>query len=303
MLLRVIIPTFLLAVAPISAHAAFFGPIVPTVCNVCPCGFGGVLQIIQNLMNFGISFAIIVATVIIAWGGFLYIFSSANPESRNTANKMLINAAVGLLIVLSAWLIVDFVMKSLYGGQFGPWHEILGVGGDECIQKNEAVQKLFDDGITTIPGGMVPGGSGANCPAANPAAMAAFPSEATSGGAEKATPGTVQNFMAMRAAAAKDKIDLKVTDGYRPESEQVSLWNQYCSSGTCGATKVAKPCSLGGSGSNHNSGQAIDIDVGCGNGNSSCNTKTYQWLKKNGSNWGFRNAIPSDPPHWSPSGS
>lgn len=146
-----------LVVLPASVEAApFLNSIVPEACQACPCGFGGVLQIIQNLMNFGIGIAIIFATIIIAWGGFLYIMSSANPESRSKANKMLINAAIGLLVVLSAWLIVDFVMKSLYDGEtskFGPWNTIIGTSGDICIKKNDNVRGLFDRGVSVAPGG------------------------------------------------------------------------------------------------------------------------------------------------------
>jgi len=146
-----------LSVFPWTAEAApFLNPIVPEACQACPCGFGGVLQIIQNLMNFGIGIAIIFATIIIAWGGFLYIMSSANPESRSKANKMLINAAIGLLVVLSAWLIVDFVMKSLYDGEtskFGPWNTIIGTSGDICIEKNDNVRGLYDRGVSVAPTG------------------------------------------------------------------------------------------------------------------------------------------------------
>src|SRR5690606_16369306 len=85
--------------------AAQFGPIVPEVCRTCACGFGGVMAITQNVVNFIIALGVIVATIIIAWGGGLYILSPTNPEMRNTANKMLINAVVGMCIILSAWLI------------------------------------------------------------------------------------------------------------------------------------------------------------------------------------------------------
>lgn len=153
-----------LSVLPRTAEAApFLNPIVPEACQACPCGFGGVLQIIQNLMNFGIGIAIIFATIIIAWGGFLYIMSSANPESRSKANKMLINAAIGLLVVLSAWLIVDFVMKSLYDGEtskFGPWNTIIGTSGDICIEKNKNVRGLYEPGVSATPGRGGPSGTG-----------------------------------------------------------------------------------------------------------------------------------------------
>ncbi len=153
----------LLVLLPLGAHAAsatFFGPIVPEVCRACPCGFGGVLAIIQNLVNFVISIAIIIMTLILVWGGILYIMSPANPENRSTANNMLINAAIGMLIVLSAWLIVDFVMKTLYGGQFGPWNSILLSGsGPGCIAANANVKALFDGDIIATPGADTGGGA------------------------------------------------------------------------------------------------------------------------------------------------
>ena len=142
----------LLVLVPAEAHAQF-GPIVPDICKACPCGFGGVLAIVQNVMNFLIAIGIIIATLIIIWGGILYVLSPANPENRSTANKMLINAIVGLLITLSAWLIVDFVMKTLYGGQFGPWNSILLTGeGAACVKATNPPNALFEGGITAIPG-------------------------------------------------------------------------------------------------------------------------------------------------------
>ncbi len=142
---------FTLFLLPVVAHAQF-GPIVPEACRSCPCGFGGVLAIIQNLVNFAIGLAIIVMTLILVWGGILYITSPANPENRSKANKMLINAVVGLLITLSAWLVVDFVMKTLYGGEFGPWNSILLQGeGASCIEAQDTTP-LFDGSITATPG-------------------------------------------------------------------------------------------------------------------------------------------------------
>lgn len=126
--------------------------VVPEACRDCPCGFAGVLGTVQNLVNGGISIGILFAVIIIAWAGFLYITTPANPEARSQANKMLINAAVGLLIVLSAWLIVDFVMKALYSGpdgqqgKFGPWNSIL-TGGDMCVTSFEPIP-LFSGAIT-----------------------------------------------------------------------------------------------------------------------------------------------------------
>lgn len=117
--------------------------IVPTECTAaCPCGIGAALQFIQNIMNVMISLAVLAMTIFIVWAGFLFVMSATNPESRSKARGMLINAFIGLFIVLSAWLIVDFIMKQLYdgGGKFGPWNKILSTSsGSLCIEKHDPV--------------------------------------------------------------------------------------------------------------------------------------------------------------------
>lgn len=287
----------LLMLLPLAAHAQF-GPIVPEICKTCPCGFGGVLAIIQNVVNFIIALSIIVATIIIAWAGGLYMLSATNPESRSMANKMLINAAVGLVIVLSAWLIVDFVMKTLYdnGSEFGPWNTILmGTGGDSCIVSKET-PPLFDGDLFEVPG-QTPG-SGGSCTPIPESQLVTFDSAVTEGEAERALADTVQRFMSMRAAALGDGVDLKVTDGYRSPDEQLAAWNNngcqlVSGRAVCRVRTAAIPCSLGGGGSNHTSGTALDIKLSSG---------AYDWLKSKGGQYGFYNNLPNDLPHWSLTG-
>lgn len=149
---------------PSSAYAAnlFLNgstSIVPTECKACPCGVGGALQFIQNIMNVMISLAIIFMVFFIVWAGFLFVMSATNPESRSKARSMLINAFVGMVIVLAGWLIVDFVMKTLYGGgTFGPWNKILQINDPDgsCIiaKTPQPIQ-----GLPGVVGAVVNGGS------------------------------------------------------------------------------------------------------------------------------------------------
>jgi len=123
-----------------------------------PLGFGGALQLIQNVMNAAISFGVIISVLVIAGAGILWILTPTNPENHSQAKKILMNAVIGLLIILSAWLVVDFVMKLLYNPNaynFGPWNEIL-TGGDLCIKPMET-QPLFSGNITAVPGQGAPG--------------------------------------------------------------------------------------------------------------------------------------------------
>lgn len=125
--------------AAYAAESTFFAPIVPTECQSCPCGYAGVLEIIRHLTNFAVSFGVIVVTIMLAWGGFMYIVSVANPENRRQANSLISGAVIGLLLVLGSWLIIDFIMRAAYSGpdgtegKFGPWNSILAESADFCI--------------------------------------------------------------------------------------------------------------------------------------------------------------------------
>ena len=137
-----------------------------------PLGFGGVLQLIQNVMNASVSFGVIICVIVIAFAGILWILTPTNPESHSQAKKVLTNAVIGFLIILSAWVIVDFVMKMLYSGvdgqqgKFGPWNEIL-TGGDICVIAMDT-KPLFSGNIFSVPGGSTGAGgtggtSGGSC--------------------------------------------------------------------------------------------------------------------------------------------
>lgn len=119
-----------------------------------PLGFAGVLVLIQNLMNAAVSLGILISVLVIVFAGVLWILTPTNPENHSKAKKVLMNAVIGLLIILSAWLVVDFIMKTLYDADtsgFGPWNTIL-IGGEYCIVKNDKVQGLFSRGISAVPG-------------------------------------------------------------------------------------------------------------------------------------------------------
>ncbi len=166
--------TFLGSVAPVyAANLPLFDPnfsIVPVCPTGGPLSAGAILQFIQNIMNAMISVGVIAMVLIIAYAGFMFILTPTNPEARSKAKSMLGNAVVGFIIVLAAWVGVDFIMKLLYdgGGQFGPWNKILTVTDTStCIETVEpskipGLPGLVDIGVNGVGIGTGAGsGSGA----------------------------------------------------------------------------------------------------------------------------------------------
>jgi hypothetical protein len=132
------------AVTPLSSGFQIF----PSACNCSQItsngitgpsapAWGCIMQTFQNIITFIIGFAVILITVFLAWAGFTYMTSGGNPGKHELANKRIMNAVIGLLIVLCAYLLVDSILKVIYNPanpNFGPWNSILGGNpGEDCL--------------------------------------------------------------------------------------------------------------------------------------------------------------------------
>jgi TRAP-type C4-dicarboxylate transport system permease small subunit len=75
---------------------------------------GGVTQIqtfIQSIIQVMITLAGLVAVGFFVWGGFGYITSSGNPESLDRSKKTILYSAIGLAIVLGAFVLTSVVTQ------------------------------------------------------------------------------------------------------------------------------------------------------------------------------------------------
>lgn len=109
---------------PLVALAAGMPDKIVT-CGGIDCTVCDIAATAQNVLNTGIFVAVFLSAVLFAWAGFLYLTNAANQENIGRARGMFTNVIVGLLIILSAWLIIDTLMKVLVGnGSLGPWNKI-----------------------------------------------------------------------------------------------------------------------------------------------------------------------------------
>lgn len=69
---------------------------------------------IDNIVDFLLLQLIpILAAIMIAIGGFLYIISQANPDQLNRVKSLFTAVAIGLLIVYGAWLIINVFLMTI----------------------------------------------------------------------------------------------------------------------------------------------------------------------------------------------
>ena len=67
--------------------------------------------LIVNIIRYALTFLGIIAVVMIMYGGFIWMTSNGQPDRVQKAKNILIAAAIGLIIVISAFAIVTFIVS------------------------------------------------------------------------------------------------------------------------------------------------------------------------------------------------
>lgn len=101
-----------------------------------PCNFCHIFVLINNVIQFllvplplnnFIPIVPVIASLLVAWGGFVWLTSAGNPHRVSQGQQILFAVVIGLLIVYGAWLFIELILTSLGAVNFtgtGKWFEI-----------------------------------------------------------------------------------------------------------------------------------------------------------------------------------
>lgn len=97
--------------------------------NQNPCTACDLLVLAQNVLKFAFEIAFLIIIGFIVYGGFRWIFSLGKEENIKAGQQIITNAIIGLVIILSAWIIVNtvFWLIAQAGGTeeyIGTWYKI-----------------------------------------------------------------------------------------------------------------------------------------------------------------------------------
>lgn len=77
-----------------------------------------VQSFIQQVIQVFVTLAGLVSAGFFVWGGIGYITSTGNPESMDRSKKTIVNSAIGLAVVLGAFVLSNIVTQ-IATGAFG----------------------------------------------------------------------------------------------------------------------------------------------------------------------------------------
>lgn len=75
-------------------------------------GQTGLRGIVLTIINFFLGFLGLLAVVMIIYGGFLYVSSAGNEENVGKAKKILIYAAIGIILIIASFALVNTILTA-----------------------------------------------------------------------------------------------------------------------------------------------------------------------------------------------
>lgn len=124
--------------------------LVPEACsgNLAPsaCGTCEVIDLANNVFNFIIGIASGIAVLLFMFAGFTLVTSGGSQEKATKAKSIFTNVAIGYVIMLSAWLIVNLIIGSLVDKD----SKLLNWSSIECLYAKTPENKIVDEtlGVT-----------------------------------------------------------------------------------------------------------------------------------------------------------
>lgn len=108
-----IIPTTLVLVLLLPAYT-FAASLVPCNGTTTPCNYAAIITLIKNIVNFLLfGLAVPLAAISFAVAGVMILTAGGNSSQVERAKEIFWNVVIGLVVALSAWLIVNAILLGL----------------------------------------------------------------------------------------------------------------------------------------------------------------------------------------------
>jgi len=104
-----------------------------------PCQMCHFVDLANYTTNWLVGILSIAAAIMFLIAGYRLVTAGGNPSVMKSAKDMIVNVTIGFIIVLAAWLFIDFIMKSLLldgNTAIGPWNGIACV--DQPVFRTDA---------------------------------------------------------------------------------------------------------------------------------------------------------------------
>ncbi|MFH0988366.1 MAG: hypothetical protein V1763_03260 [Parcubacteria group bacterium] len=124
-----------------SAGQGLYGGTAPGA-DALPKQIGGYIKVLLGIVG-------VMLVIIIIYAGFLWMTAGGDPDRAKKGREWIINAVIGMLIILSAYAITNFVVSRLVTASSGSGTTTTKAQeGEQCATTADC-----DTGLTCVSGG------------------------------------------------------------------------------------------------------------------------------------------------------
>ncbi|MCI5051054.1 MAG: pilin [Candidatus Pacebacteria bacterium] len=77
------------------------------------CGFSDLIKLVQRGIEYIFILVVPIVAITFAYAGYLYLTSGGNSSKRDAAKNAMTKSLIGIVVVMSAWLIVTLILRTL----------------------------------------------------------------------------------------------------------------------------------------------------------------------------------------------
>ncbi|HED37915.1 MAG TPA: hypothetical protein ENI76_06695 [Ignavibacteria bacterium] len=99
------------------------GGLVP--CNGPDCNLCDVAKLAENSISFIVQISFVISALLFTYAGFLFLTAGADSGKVSSARKIFTNTIIGIVIILTAWLVVNVILTVLTGQGVNPFTKVL----------------------------------------------------------------------------------------------------------------------------------------------------------------------------------
>ncbi len=80
-----------------------------------PCTIPDLIKTVVAIINFLLSWAWLVSTLLIVWGGWGMVTAGGNAENIDGAKTTFKQAVIGFFLIMASYILINFVASILFG--------------------------------------------------------------------------------------------------------------------------------------------------------------------------------------------
>ena len=105
-------------------NSVFAAGLVPCGEEGNPCAFCHLFEMGNRILKYLMEITVLLGVIFIVFGGVMMMLAGSSPKKLQDSKNIISGAIIGIIIMLTSWIILGTFFHLMTGGANWPWQEI-----------------------------------------------------------------------------------------------------------------------------------------------------------------------------------